>query len=305
MALANYTDLQAAIANYLARPGDTLVSTPAPDFVALAESRIAYGSDAPFPSRPLRIRAMERTVVLITGAAQDAGTGSGTANAQTASLPATPTLVPGFTVKFTAAAANTGAATFNLNALGAVAVKKAVPPVDLEAGDLVAGAAYWVYYDGALWNLVPSGGTPLPAGFLEMRSIFLQTSPQQPLSPVTPEIYNSSWMSSASGPPEAYLLEGDCIRFGPIPDAAYAAQMGFYRKFPALAAASTNWLMANKPDAYLYGALLEAAIYFRFDDDAQFYFGLYRGAVEGLQNQNAADRYSGAVLQQRSGVMGP
>ena len=304
MALANYSDLQAAIANYLARPGDTLVSTPAPDFIALAESRIAYGSDAPFPSRPLRIRAMERTAVLITGAAQDAGTGGGTANAQTASLPATPTLMPGFTVKFTAAASNTGAATFNLNALGAVAVKKAVPQVDLEAGELVTGASYWLYYDGALWNLVPSGGTPLPAGFLEMRSIFLQTSPQQPLSPVTPETYNSSWMSSASGAPEVYLLEGDCIRFGPIPDAAYAAQMGFYRKFPALAAASTNWLMTNKPDAYLYGALLEAAIYFRFDDDAQFYFGLYRGAVEGLQNQNVAGRYSGAVLWRRSGLMG-
>ena len=37
MALATYADLQAAIANYLARPGDTLVSGPAPDFVSLAE----------------------------------------------------------------------------------------------------------------------------------------------------------------------------------------------------------------------------------------------------------------------------
>ena len=141
MTLATYTDLQAAIANYLARPGDTLVAAPAPDFIALAESRIAYGSDAPFQSRPLRIRAMERTAVLITGAAQDAGIGGGTANAQTASLPVTPTLVPGFTVKFTAATSNSGAATFNLNALGAIAIKKAVPQVDLEAGDLVAGAA--------------------------------------------------------------------------------------------------------------------------------------------------------------------
>jgi hypothetical protein len=47
MALATYADLQNAIANYLARPGDTLVSTPAPDFITLAESRIAYGGDAP------------------------------------------------------------------------------------------------------------------------------------------------------------------------------------------------------------------------------------------------------------------
>jgi hypothetical protein len=90
MALATYTDLQAAIANYLARPGDTLVSTPAPDFVTLAESRIAYGGDAPFQSSALRIRAMKVTAVLITGGVNDAGTGAGTANAQTASLAATP-----------------------------------------------------------------------------------------------------------------------------------------------------------------------------------------------------------------------
>ncbi|MEA2781442.1 MAG: hypothetical protein QOK29_2986, partial [Rhodospirillaceae bacterium] len=53
MAIATYSDLQAAIANYLARPGDSLVSTPAPDFVTLAESRIAYGADFPLPSNAL------------------------------------------------------------------------------------------------------------------------------------------------------------------------------------------------------------------------------------------------------------
>ena len=132
---------------------------------------------------------MEAAAVLITGGPQDAGSGGGTANAQTASLPAAPTLVPGFTVKFTAAVSNSGPATFNLNGLGAVAIRR---QGDLAVGDIVAGGAYWLYYDGALWNLVPSGGTPLPAGFLEMRSIFLQTSPMRQLSPVTPEIYNSS-----------------------------------------------------------------------------------------------------------------
>jgi hypothetical protein len=139
MALANYSDLQAAIANYLARPGDTLVATPAPDFVVLAESRIAYGGDAPFQSSALRIRAMEATAVLITGGVNDAGTGAGTANAQTASLAATPTLVPGFTVSFTAVASNTAATTFNLNGLGAITIKKGVPQADLAAGDIIAG----------------------------------------------------------------------------------------------------------------------------------------------------------------------
>jgi hypothetical protein len=308
MAIVSYADLQAAIANYLARPGDTLVATPAPDFVSLAESRITYGADAPFPSRPLRIRAMETTVNLITGPTQqDTGAASGgSANAQTVTLATTPTLALGLTIGFTAGFSNTGATTLNPNGLGAVPFQKGVPAADLMVGDLIAGAAHVAYYNGAAFMLVPFGGVPMAAGYLQMKSIFVQGSPEQQLTPVTPETYNASWMSSRTGKPRAYVLDGDAIRFGPVPDATYAVQMSYYRKFPVLASApgGTNWLMTNKPDVYLYGSLLEAAIYFRLDDDAQFYFGLYRGAVEGLQTQDVADRYSGAVLQQRSGICG-
>ena len=309
MAIATYTDLQTAIANYLARPGDTLVSTPAPDFVTLAESRIAYGADAPFPSRPLRIRAMETTVNLISGPTQqDTGaTSGGSANAQTVTLATSPILALGLTIGFTAGFSNTGTTTLNPNGLGSIPFQKGIPAADLVAGDLIGGAAYIAYYNGTAFVLVPFGGVPMVAGYLQMKSIFVQGSPEQQLTPVTPEIYNSSWMSSRTGKPRAYVLDADAIRFGPAPDATYAVQMSYYRKFPALVSASggTNWLMANKPDVYLYGSLLEAAIYFRFDDDAQFYLGLYRSAAEGLQTQDVADRFSGAVLQQRSGISGP
>ena len=222
-------------------------------------------------------------------------------------LAATPALTLGLTIGFTAGFSNTGVTTLNPNGLGPIPLQKGVPAADLVAGDLIAGAAYTAYYNGAAFILVPSGGVPMPGGYLQMKSIFVQGSPEQQLTPVTLEIYNASWMSSRTGKPRAYVLDGDAIRFGPVPDATYAVQMSYYRKFPALASAAggTNWLMTNKPDVYLYGALLEAAIYFRFDDDAQFYFGLYRSVVEGLQTQDVADRYSGAVLQQRSGVMGP
>ncbi len=304
MALTTYADLQAAIANYLARPGDTLVATPAPDFVTLAESRIAYGSDGQWPCRPLRIRAMETAATLITGATQSATSASaGSPNAQTVALPAAPTLAPGLTASFVAGFSNTGAATLNLQGSGAIALKKGVPQADVVAGDIVAGGSYTVYYDGAVYNLVPGGGVPLPAGFLQMKSLFLQTSPVRQLSPVTPEIYNSTYVSTSSGKPRAYDLEGDCIRFGPIPDAAYGVAMLFYKRFGALSSAA-NWLYANKPDVYLFGSLLEAAIYFGNDGDIAKFFGLYCAAVEGLQNQDVTDRYSGAALQMRSGILG-
>jgi hypothetical protein len=59
MSITNYAELQSAIGSWLAR-GDLAASIP--DFIALAETRIFYGSeDASYPSPPLRIRAMEAT----------------------------------------------------------------------------------------------------------------------------------------------------------------------------------------------------------------------------------------------------
>src|SRR3546814_20982822 len=50
MALGTYSELQAAIANWLARPGDATLTPFIPDFIRLAEARI---------SLDLRLRAME------------------------------------------------------------------------------------------------------------------------------------------------------------------------------------------------------------------------------------------------------
>src|SRR2546425_4508483 len=110
MALATYADLQAAIANYLARPGDTLVSGPAPDFVSLAESRIAYGSSGQWPCRPLRIRAMEKTALLMTAPAVNALSVAGSANVITCVAGLTSLTFP-TPIAFTAALSNTAAAT--------------------------------------------------------------------------------------------------------------------------------------------------------------------------------------------------
>jgi hypothetical protein len=57
MAITTYAELQAAVASWLAR-GD--LSASIPDFIALGEQRLFYGSDDPnFSSPPLRLRAME------------------------------------------------------------------------------------------------------------------------------------------------------------------------------------------------------------------------------------------------------
>lgn len=77
----------------------------------------------------------------------------GTANALTAALtPTPPTLTAGMKARLLVAAANTGAATLNLNGLGAVSIYR---PFDnsLSAGDIGIGINELIY-DGTYWRLV-------------------------------------------------------------------------------------------------------------------------------------------------------
>lgn len=71
--------------------------------------------------------------------------------------PAITSYATGMTVNFIAANANTAASTLNVNGLGARAIKKAVSN-DLVAGDLAAGQAASVMYDGTNFQLLSGLG---------------------------------------------------------------------------------------------------------------------------------------------------
>ena len=56
MAISTYGDLKSSVALWLNRADLTAYI---PDFIALAEQRMNYGGDGQFPSKPLRIPAMQ------------------------------------------------------------------------------------------------------------------------------------------------------------------------------------------------------------------------------------------------------
>jgi len=65
MSITTYAELRAAIADWLARPGDATIAGIAPDLIRLAEARINHGAaHPPFVSAPLRAPQMETRVVL-------------------------------------------------------------------------------------------------------------------------------------------------------------------------------------------------------------------------------------------------
>jgi hypothetical protein len=204
MALATYTDLKSAIANWLARPDDPTLTPFIPDFITLAETRI---------NRDLRLRAMETRA--------------------TASL----------------------------------------------AGAYVA----------------------LPPGFLEMRNFQLNTNPVTALSYVTPQQLDASWAGSSAGRPAVYTIIGDAIQVGPAPDAAYDAEMAYYKKIDALSPSRpANRLLTDAPDIYLYASLLEATPFLMNDERLPVWSAAYENAVRAAMTAEDRARWGGSVLQVRA-----
>jgi len=79
---------------------------------------------------------------------------SGSSDAYAVTLTPAPTAyVKGMVVNFKANTANTGAATLNVNSLGAVAIKKQ-GTIDVATGDILAGQLVTVIYDGTNFQMV-------------------------------------------------------------------------------------------------------------------------------------------------------
>src|SRR3972149_3936717 len=100
----------------------------------------------------------------------------------------------------------------------------------------------------------------LPTGFLEMRNFQLNTDPLTRLDLMSPEQIDTIYAGSRTGRPRVYCILNDEIQLRPAPDASYTAEMAYWKAFDALSdTATSNWLLVNAPDLYLFGALAEAA----------------------------------------------
>jgi hypothetical protein len=102
------------------------------------------------------------------------------------------------------------------------------------------------------------------------------------------------------GRPKYYAHVGDLFELYPTPDKAYATELVYYQKIPALSASNTsNWLLDVAPDAYLYGSLLQAAPYLGEDERVQVWSSLYSGAVASVNSSSDRTRQSSGNLRMK------
>jgi hypothetical protein len=141
----------------------------------------------------------------------------------------------------------------------------------------------------------------LPASYLQMRALRLNTSPLTVLEYVSPEIMDRVWAGSAGGKPVAYTIKANELFLGPSPDAAYTMEMDYYRKFPALSTiTTTNEMLTDNPDVYLYGSLLEAEPFIKNDTRIQVWGTSFYKAITDIQDQDSKDRHSGSEMRIRN-----
>ena len=138
----------------------------------------------------------------------------------------------------------------------------------------------------------------LPTGFVQMKEFHLTTDPLTPLAYITPEMMSRMWAGSTTAKPQVFTIIADNVRLGPSPDAVYTTSMLYYKTFTALSdAASTNDMLTNNPDVYLYGTLLEAEPFIMNDERVQLWAIAFKQAIDDIQNQDNKDRHSGSQLR--------
>jgi len=146
----------------------------------------------------------------------------------------------------------------------------------------------------------------VPSDWLQTIRFQLNTNPVTPLLFVTPEqALEESMVYSAGQQPLFYTTIGQQFQVVPTPDTSYDAELLYYAKIPALSdSATTNWLLTESPDLYLYGALIQSAPYLKEDERINVWAGLYQRLIDDMMLADERARIGSSKLKTRIRTFG-
>lgn len=152
---------------------------------------------------------------------------------------------------------------------------------------------------------VDSETESLPTGFLQLRSIYINGTNKIPLQFITPYQQHHTQGGSQGGEPRAYSIEAGNFRFSPSPNSSYTATINYYKAIDALSNSNTtNHILTNHPDIYLYGSLYFASTFLRGMDPntvAQFK-AQYDASLAQCEAADEKDKYNASPLRIRSDI---
>ena len=139
--------------------------------------------------------------------------------------------------------------------------------------------------------------TALPNDFVEPIRMSLTTGDTHTLEMVN--AFQISNLRAANldtiGRPTSFAILDGSIEVFPTPDATYTLEMLYYEKIDALNVSNTsNWVLTNHPDAYLYGSLIHSAPYLQEDNRVTTWAALYKSAIDAINMESEKAKTSGS-----------
>ncbi len=123
-------------------------------------------------------------------------------------------------------------------------------------------------------------------------------APVRTLDYVTPE-QMAAWKDqrpAAAGTPRTYTIVGAELEFDATTAEALDCLIAYTQAIPALSASNAaNWVLADHPDAYLYGALMQSAMYLKDDGRTAAWGELFVAAIDDINAAGLAESHGGAV----------
>ena len=172
--------------------------------------------------------------------------------------------------------------------------------IDLTEADLSRKIRHWRMEERT--TLSASGQyTAIPADFAAPIRLSLDTDS------VALELINSQEMQEArqsandvAGKPRYYALSKGEIELFPTPDGAYTVDLTYRKKVDALSDSNTtNAILDNFPDAYLYGALMHSAPYLSDDTRVGVWKSLYAEALEAIHRDNSDAKFGASGIRMK------
>ena len=141
--------------------------------------------------------------------------------------------------------------------------------------------------------------TTLPADWLEAVNVQLNTDPLTLLRQVTLETADQYRENNGdtTGTPQFYAIVGETLELVPRPSAEVTLELTYYSKIPALSETNTsNWLIEEYPDLYLYAVAKQACIFLMDDERLTTYAALYTAQLNALQDEQERVKFAGGSL---------
>ena len=145
-------------------------------------------------------------------------------------------------------------------------------------------------------SLTPVNGVcPLPTDYLQYRRVVLDTGTRYVLQYITPDQADARYPSSPGGLSQHFTIVGTDLLMFPTTDTDI--ELTYWQKIPALSDSNTsNWLLDERPEAYLRLGCAFAAEFTKNDAEAQKQMALAMQIFGQIEGQDTLANYSRAGM---------